>query len=71
MAMHERARRTNYVTLFAFINGPEAAPSTMAAEYTAYYFQLRCRQAVHSRVAKFRIAAVGNYLKHFTLQPQL
>ena len=71
--MHEkRARRTlpqNYVTLFKW---PRGGPEYNGGpDYTIYYFQLRCRQVVHSRVAKFRIAAVGNYLKHFTLQPQL
>ena len=69
----KRAHRTlpqNYVTLF--VNGGPGGPRVQWRPriYTAY-FQLRCRQAVHSRVAKFRIAAVGNYLKHFTLQPQL
>ena len=34
------------------------------AKYTAC-FQLRCRQAVHSRVAKFSTAAVGNSISHF------
>ena len=43
----------------------QAAPSKNGGPDYTDYFQLRCRQAVHSRVAKFRIAAVGNCISHF------
>ena len=74
-APYVAAELRNPIVYAYMVNGPEAAPRRPRVQwrprlYTAY-FQLRCRQAVHWRVAKFRTATVGNYLKHFTLQSQL
>ena len=63
-ASYGAAELHNPICVHAYmVNGPK---KNSGPDYTAN-FQLRCRQAVHSRVAKFRTAAVGNYksISHF------
>ena len=59
----EREARASYVA--AELHNPLCVYAYMVNGGTVYtaYFQLRCRQAIHSKVAKFKIAVVGNYLQ--------